>query len=144
MYTITYLKIKTIHKFPMCLVSISKKMISDLNIFMKTSPSQESISSDSKYSTKTISHGLIYPIPMLKYPPLKIKSWSKHQESHGKLKEPQKNLTNHIKTKLWTHQLIKIQLITTKYSHLKADHNLNSRNHQLNKNNLKSWHKVSI
>lgn len=139
-----YLKIRTIHKCPMCLASISKKMISDLNIFMKTSPLQESISSDSKSSTKTISLGLTYPIPMLKYPPLKIKSWSKHQESHGKLKEPQKNLTNLTKTKLWTHLLIKTQLITIKYSHLKADHNLNSRNHQLNKNNQKSWHKVSI
>ena len=129
MFTTTYLKIKTILKFPTCSVSISKKMISGSNIFMKTSPSQESISSGSKYSTKTISHGLIFQIPMLKYPPSKIKSWSKHQESHGKQKEPQKNLTNPIKTKLWALQLIKTQLIMIKSNHLKADHNLNFRDH---------------
>jgi len=61
-----FLKIRMIHRCPMFSESVSKRMISDLNIFIKTSPLQVNTSSGSKYSMKTISHGLIFQILMPK------------------------------------------------------------------------------
>lgn len=140
-----FLRIRMIHRYLMSLVSISKRMILGLNIFMKTSPLLDNIFSGLKYFMRIILLGLTYLILMLKYLHSRIKSWSRHQEYHGKLKELWKRWHNHIRTKSWTQRhKIKTQHIMIKYNHLRADHNQNSKDHQLNKNNLKNPHKVSI